>query len=385
MSDIYLDNAAATMTDPKVIRVVSRASVLAGNPSSFNNAGRTARVLLDAARADVATFLGARSSEVIFCASGSEANNLAISGIAQASNTKGHVITTPIEHLSVLEPVEMLSRYGWKVSYAAVDGAGVVSVDDITARITSATKVVSVMYANNEIGTIQPIKKIARAIAAYRRRHRSKYPYVHVDACQAAGWLPMNVQELGVDLLTFNGSKVHGPRGTAVLYVRRGVLIAPVTLGGSQEHGLRAGTENLPGAVGLAMALKLIRKSDVLKTAALRDRFLEKLPIALADARINGSTGNNRLANNINLSIPGCDSERLLLELDKHGIRAGSGSACTAHAIEPSHVLRAIGTPKKYLDGALRLSLSRHSTRREVDVVLGVLPKVVAAIRAQNT
>ena len=385
MKEIYLDNAAATPVDQRVIIVMAEAAKIIGNPSSFNDAGRRAQTELTRARRTIARFLNARGSEIIFCASGSEANNLAILGLAGKADARHrHLITTPIEHLSVLEPAKALGKRGWQVVYASVDDWGRVKAEDVVAMIDKKTSLVSVMYANNEIGTIQDIARIGRRIIAWRRANRSPYPLFHIDACQTAGYLDMDVQRLGVDLLTFNGSKIHGPRGSAVLYVRRGVQLSPLVSGGSQEFGLRAGTENVPAAVGLARAVQLIKKGESEKTSRLRDYFLKKVLETLPDVRVNGPLDDGRLANNINISIPGADSETLLLELDKYGIRAGSGSACTAHTVEPSHVLKAIGTPKKYLDGVLRFSLSRQTTKKEIDILLKVLPDVVKKSRART-
>lgn len=363
MKGIYLDNAAATPIDPRVIGAMNHASRLPGNPSSFNDAGRKAAQVLQKARQDVARFLNAHESEIVFCSSGSEANNLALAGATR-------ILTQSTEHRSVLQ--------------AAGERARIVSAEDIFQTLDTKMQIVSIMYANNEIGTIYPIAKIARAIAQWRKEHRSSYPLLHVDACQAAAYLPMDVQSLGVDLMTFNGSKVYGPRGIAVLYVRRGVELMPQVLGGSQERGRRAGTEHVPAIVGLAKALSLIKKSDAVKVAKLRDYFLQKISTVIPDAHLNGPTGDDRLANNINISIPGTDSENLLLELDKYDIWAGSGSACTAHSVEPSHVLKAISTPKKYLDGVLRFSLSRHTTKADIDRVLKVFPQVVKAVRKRK-
>lgn len=385
MKEIYLDNAAATPVAPTVISVMARASKIIGNPSSFNDAGCRAQTELSKARQVIAKFLNARESEVVFCASGSEANTLAILGAAaKAGSGHRHMITTPTEHLSVLEPVRALRDKGWQITYVPVDSPGRIEIEDVAAAMNKKTSLISVMYANNEIGTIQDIARIGRAIQAWRRANRSSYPLFHVDACQAAGYLDMDVQRLGIDLLTFNGSKIHGPRGSAVLYIRRGVELASLILGGSQEYGLRAGTENVPAAVGLAKAVQLIKKGESERIFRLRDYFLKKVSEILPDIRVNGPLGNGRLANNINISIPGTDSETLLLELDKYGVQAGSGSACTAHAVEPSHVLRAIGTPKEYLDGVLRFSLSRQTTKKDIETLLKVLPKVVQKIRART-
>ena len=350
---MYLDNAAATEPDPRVLRAMVRAARSYGNPSSFNDAGREARTVLESARVDVARFLNARPSEVIFCASGSEANALALSWARE-------VLTQPTEHLSVLR------TSGKRARLVSVDGAGLVNPEDIAAAIRSSTTIVSVMYANNEVGAIQPIKKISKVIREYKRARRSPYPLFHVDACQAAPWMPMDVQALGVDLLTLNGLKVHGPAGTAVLFARRGV-----------RYGTRMGTENVAGAVGLATALKLIGTKDARRVGRLRRMLIERLPAAVPGVRINGPTGESILPNIVNFSIPGITSESLLLELDHRGIRAGAGSACTAHRVEPSHVLKAMRVPRKFLSGVLRVSLSRNTTRSDISRFLRELPKAV--------
>jgi len=362
--ELYLDNAAATPVDVRVSRAYVRALGSYGNPSSFNDAGRRARTLLDDARRRVAAFLGARPGEVVFCASGSEANGLALSGARR-------ILTQPTEHPSVLRSA------GKRAHLVDVDEAGRVDPGDIIKAIRADTDVVSIMYANNETGTVQPIRKIGRLIREYRRAHHRPYPLFHVDACQAAAWLPMNVQELGVDLLTLNGAKVHGPHGTAALFVRRGISLAPRVLGGDQEHRLRAGTEDVAGAVGLATALGLVRTADGVRVRRLRKLLLERLPIVLPGIRINGPTGDDALPNIVNISIPGVSSEALLLALDRRGIRAGSGSACTAHRVEPSHVLVAMGVPRRYLNGVLRISMSRLTTRRDIETLLRELPKAV--------
>ena len=382
--EIYLDYAAATPPDPRVVRAMDRTLRLSGNPSSFNDAGRRAAKALESARSDVANFLNARPGEIVFCSSGSEANTLAILGAARAQGRGGHIVTTPIEHLSVLAPVSRLVAEGFSVSFTPVDAQGIVREQDVIGAMNKKTVLVSVMYANNEIGSIQPIVRIGRAIANWRRAHRSVYPLFHVDACQATAYLDMDVQRLGADLLTLNGAKVYGPHGSAALFVRRGVAVAPIVLGGSQEGGRRAGTEDIPSAVGLATALSLVKKSDSIDVSKLRDRLVEGILTAIPDVRLNGPRGAGRLANNVNISIPGADSENLLLELDRHGIRAGSGSACTAHSVEPSHVLRAIQTPKRYLDGVLRFSLGRDTTRTDIDRVIRVLPSVVQRVRARR-
>lgn len=384
MREIYVDNAAAAPVDPRAKKAMLRALGGMGNPSSFNDAGRRAAQELAKARRTVATFLGARPDEVVFTASGSEANNMAIFGLA-ANSRSGHreVVTTPIEHLSVLEPVHALASRGYRVTFANVDAEGLVDEADLEKKLNERTLLVSVMYANNEMGAIAPIARIGKAIRAFRKKHRTPYPLFHTDACQAAEYLPMDVNRLGVDLLTFNGSKIYGPPGAGVLYVRRGVSLRGLVMGGEQERGLRAGTENLPAIVGLAKAVSLIDIKSSGKVSRLRDRFITALPAVMPEASVNGPVGERRLPNNVNISIPGLDSENLLLELDRYGIRAGSGSACTAHSTEPSHVLKALGVRQPYLRGALRFSLGRQTTKKDVEDILGVLPRVVRNLRAR--
>lgn len=384
----YLDNAAAAPIAPEVQKEMVRAMKLTGNPSSFNDAGRVAAAELKKARLVTARFLGAHPEEIIFTSSGSEANNLAVKGVAAAYGKKrGAIITTKIEHPSVLEPIRYLGGKGFKVIYTANDKEGIVDTEDLKKNISGGTVLVSVMYANNEIGTIEPIREIGALIRDFRKKHNSQLPLFHVDACQAAGYLKMNVNTLGADLLSFNGSKIYGPRGVGVLYIRKGLKPEPMIRGGDQEKRLRAGTENLPAILGLAKAVTFIKKEESEKTSALRDYFIEKIKEALPQARINGALGKERLPNNVNISIPGVGSENLLLELDKYGISAGSGSACTARSVEPSHVLKAIGTPAKYLNGVVRFSLGRNTKKSDLEYVAKVLIKIIRELkkRYKNT
>lgn len=382
--ELYLDHAASTPIDSRVLRAMQRAHKESGNPSSFNDAGRRAAGVLAAARDGIAAFLHARPTEIVLCSSGSEANAMAVAGAVRGAGRAGRIITTAVEHSSVLANVRRLRGEGFLSSIIGVDGSGVVDVASLVSAIDDETVLVSVMYANNEIGSIQPIARIGKEIARIRRIRQSAFPLFHVDACQATTFLDMDVQRLGVDLLTLNGAKAYGPHGSAALYVRRGVAIHPLVEGGSQEGGRRAGTEDVVSAVGLASALALVQKTDGARQVLLRDRLIAGIERVLPDARLNGPRGDARLANNVSISIPGTDSESLLLELDTHGIRAGSGSACTAHSVEPSHVLRAIGAPKKYLTGVIRFSLGRATTRAQVDEVIRALPKVVGRVRARS-
>lgn len=392
---IYLDYASSTPIDGRVQEEIAAAFKLYGNPSSFNDSGRLAKKKLEESRLAVARFIGARPDEIIFTSSGSESNNLAILGTLKSFQTsssaltkvkrvnpkpqipKPHIITTQTEHLSVLEPIRQLEHDGIDVTYLPVDREGFIGLDELRGSLRPETTLVSIMYANNEIGTIQPIAKIGKIISDFRNRklqiHERTYPFSHIDACQAVGYLELNVNNLGVDLMTFNGTKIYGPRGAGILYAKRGVNLAPQILGGRQESGRRAGTENLPAIAGLAKAVSLINpKKESAGLSSLRDYFFKKILEIMPEAKINGPTGDNRLANNINISIPGLDSENILLELDKYGIRASSGSACTSRYVEPSHVLRAIGVEKKYLNGAVRLSMGRQTTKKDINYVLGV-------------
>ncbi|MCC6934516.1 MAG: cysteine desulfurase [Candidatus Yanofskybacteria bacterium] len=377
---IYLDNAAATPIDPAVVREVVAASKTVGNPSAFNAAGRDAAAVVHRARQVVATFLHAHPSEIVFCASGSEANTLALLGSFPAGETGG-VVTTPIEHRSVLEAVRKLRAAGADVATVQVGPDGVVRAEDVVAAITPHTRIVSVMYANNEVGALQPVARIGAMIARWRRERKSRFPIFHVDACQAAGYERMDVQRLGVDLLTFNGTKIYGPRGCAVLFVRRGITVEPRVLGGVQEGGRRAGTEDVANIAGLAAAVQRVSAVPAARIARLRDRLAEGILKAVPDARIHGPAEGARLPNIVSVSIPGAHSERLLLELDRFGISAGSGSACTAHSVESSHVLRAMGVPKRFLEGVLRFSLSKYTTRQDIDRVIQAFPEVVARAR----
>ena len=348
-----------------------------GNPSSIHSAGREAKALLETARAKIGAVISARPEEIIFTGSGSEANNLAL-------NVSGHIVTTNIEHHSVMRPAQQRNA-----TFVPVEPNGIVDPQKILAAIRPNTVLVSVHYANNEIGVIQPIKEIKKKIENWKLKIHGKTPFFHVDACQAAGYLPLNVQELGVDLMTLNASKIYGPKGIGCLFVRRGVKIAPMILGGDQERGRRAGTESVELAVSFAEALEIAsehRKTNTEKLTKLRDWFIAQLP----EARLNGDPV-ERLPNNINISFDGVDGEMLLLALDAHGICVSTGAACTTTSNEPSHVLRAIAPqPPSYskrgakgeILGNLRLTLGRATTKKELEYTLKILKKEVA--RLQN-
>ncbi len=370
MKETYLDNAAATPIDPKVLKAMNKASALYGNPSSFNDAGRAARTEIEKSRHVVAEFLGARSDEIVFTSSGSEANNLAIRGTLSGFKS-GSVVTTSIEHPSVVNTLKQLSL---KIKTTPVDQFGVLDLKALERNLDSNCRMVSVMYANNEIGTIEPIKKISKIVSEFNKKNRTKILF-HVDACQAALFLDMNVQRLGADLLTFDGCKIYGPHGIGVLYIRRGTQISGLTGWVGQEKGLKSGTENTQTIIGLAQAVSLIKPNEGKYLVLLRDYAIEQLK-QIPGLIVNGPIGENRLPNNINVCLPNLTSETLLLELDNHGIRAGSGSACTSHSVEPSEVLKAIGVPASHINGALRFSLGRQTTKHDIDYLVKTVKKI---------
>lgn len=381
MRKIYLDNSASTPVDRKVtVEMVKTAKDFYANPSSFNDLGRQANKVLNQSRLRVARFLGAHSDEVIFTSSGSAANSLALLGLAQKNKNKKEIILSRIEHKSVLASAFYLESLGYKINWLEVDREGRVNPEDVKGKINKNTLFVSVMYANNEVGTIQPIIKIGKIIKDSRQENRANFPVFHVDACQATDFLNMNADSLGADLLVFNGSKIYGPKGIAVLYKRRGVELEPQIRGGDQEYGLVAGTENLPSITGLARALDLVNKNNALKISKLRDYLLSKLK-SIPDLIINGPLGQDRLSNNINFSIKGIDSEMLLAKLDQYGIYGGSGSACTSRSVEPSHVLVAMKTEPEYLNGSIRLSLGRQTKKSDLDFVYSSLEKIIDQLK----
>lgn len=380
MRSIYLDYAAATPVRKEVaVAMKPFFSGLFANPSSVHAAGKEAHEALERARALVQKTIHAENaSEILFTGSGTESINLALKGIMRAYQKKGnHIITTKIEHKAVLETCAYLEKYGGcKVTYINVDKNGRVNPQDVEKAITKKTILISVMYANNEIGTIQPISEIARIA----QKHHVLF---HTDACQAAGSLDINIQRLGIDLLTLNGSKIYGPKGTGLLYVRDGVQFVPLVHGGGQEFGLRGGTEHVAGIVGFAKALELAER-DRIKEAkrlrALRDYFMGRVLAEISECRVNGDRV-QRLPNNINLSFKGIDAEILLKMLSAEGIYVSAGSACTANSVVVSHVLKAIGLPDDLAMGTVRFTLGRKTTKKELDFVLRLLGQIVALLR----
>lgn len=382
-----MDYAAATPTDPKILGMMLPYWVdNFGNPSSIHREGMITSEAVSGARKKVADLLDARHEEVIFTGSGTESDNLAILGIANASidflksiNQTGHIITTKIEHHAVLKPVEFLESKGFEVTYVDVDKNGVVDPEEIKRALREDTVLVSVMYANNEIGTIQPIADIAKIIRKFRKEKKSRYPYLHTDACQVAGYLPLNTQKLGVDMMTLSGAKIYCSKGVGVLFLRAGTVIEPVVYGGEHEFGKRAGTENVPYIVGFAEALSLAEKNrekEVDRLIKLRDYFINSLLVRFPNCHINGDS-NIRLPNNINVSFPGIEGEHLVVELDAMGISTSTGSACTSEKTGLSHVLSALGLSEDIVSGAIRFSLGRFTTKKDIEYVLNILPEII--------
>ena len=380
MNRIYMDNAATTAVSPAVLdKMLPYFTNIYGNASSIHGSGRDARRALEESRRKVAAALNCKPQEVYFTSGGSESDNWALKGVAFDKRKKGdHIITSAIEHHAVLHTCEWLEKQGFSVTYVPVDSDGRVNPEDVERAITDRTVLVSVMAANNEIGTIQPIREIA-AVA------RAHHVYFHTDAVQAVGAIPMDVQEIGCDLLSLSAHKFHGPKGVGVLYIRQGTRIDNLLHGGAQERGKRATTENLPGIVGLAEAITLATESlaeTSARVSALRDRLIDGL-LRIPYTRLNGPR-EGRLPNNCNISVRFVEGEALLLRLDLAGIAASSGSACTSGSLDPSHVLLAIGLPHEIAHGSLRLSLSDATTQEEVDEVLRVLPGIVENLRAMS-
>ena len=378
---IYLDHAATTPTAPAVLeRMLPYFSASFGNPSSIYGLGRRNLEALDAAHETVAAALGARPSEIVFTGGGSEADNLAIKGVAYSPRRRGkHIITTAVEHHAVLHTCQQLEREGFRVTYLPVDEYGMVSVEAVAGALADDTALVTIMYANNEVGTIQPIAEIG-ALCRERR-----IPF-HTDAVQAGGLLDLDVRRLNVDLLTLSAHKFYGPKGVGILYARQGTRLQPQTLGGSQERNRRAGTENVPGIVGASEALRLAREhreEESIRLAALRDRLIAGM-LAQPGVRLTGHP-QQRLPNSASFTIAGVEGESLLLNLDLIGVAASSGSACTTGSVEPSHVLTAMGVPAAEARGHLRLTLGASSTEEDVDFVLAQLPPIVARLRALST
>jgi cysteine desulfurase len=378
---IYLDYAATTPLDPRVLEaMMPYLTEKFGNPNSIHAFGREARKAVDEAREKIAALLNCRPSELVFTSGGTESDNLALRGVAAAYRQKGnHIVTTAIEHHAVLHTCRALQDEGFEVTYLPVDEHGLVAPEQVAEAITDRTILVSIMHANNEIGTMEPLADIVRAV-------KEKRPdvLVHTDAVQTVGHIPVDVEALGVDLLSFAAHKFYGPKGVGGLFVRRGVKLVPQLTGGGQERNRRSGTENVAGIVGMAKALEIAvaeMPTEIPRLQTLRDELINGVLAQIPDSRLNGHP-TQRLPHNANFSFFGVEGEALLLQLDLHGIAASSGSACTSGSLEPSHVLLALGLSREWALGSLRLTLGRFTTRQHLERVLAVLPSIVEKLRA---
>ncbi|MDH4291953.1 MAG: cysteine desulfurase NifS [Dehalococcoidia bacterium] len=381
MRRIYLDHAATTPTHPEVVKaMLPYFADSFGNPSSIYSYGQEARGAMEEARIKVAELIGARSEEIIFTSGGTEADNFALKGVADASEHKGnHIITTSIEHHAVLEVCRFLERRGFEITYLPVNEYGLVDPDDVRKAITDKTILITIMHASNEVGTIEPVEEIGKIA-------READVYFHTDAVQTVGHIPVNVDKLGVDLLSISAHKLYGPKGVGALYVRKGTKLVPLMHGGEQEKRRRAGTENVPSIVGLGKAVELAGQEidkEIEQLAGLRDRLIKGLMERIDHIRLNGHP-NKRLPNNINVSVDFVEGESMILNLDLEGICASTGSACSSASLEPSHVLLALGLSPEEAHGSLRFTLGRENTEADVERVLEVLPGIVAKLRTMS-
>ena len=376
---IYMDNAATTATRPEVLEaMLPYFTQHYGNPSSIHAFGRDARRALENARKQVAAALKCEPREVYFTAGGSESDNWAIRCALQNKQGK-HIITSAIEHHAVLHTCEYMEKQGYEVTYLPVDEYGIVSVEDVRKAIRPDTALITIMAANNEIGSIQPIAEIGKIA-------REAGILFHTDAVQAIGAIPVDVKEWSVDMLSLSGHKFHAPKGVGALYIRKGIRISNLIYGGAQERGLRAGTENLPGIVGLGKAIELAvaeLPEYAERVTRLRDKLIDGILSNISDVQLNGHR-TQRLPGNVNVSVRYVEGEALLMRLDLAGIAASSGSACTSGSLDPSHVLLAIGLPHEIAHGSLRLSLGSETTEADVDYVIETLPNIVNTLRAMS-
>lgn len=432
IQNIYLDHAAATPLEKQVFESMKPYfSSDFANPSALYSLGVKAKKKVEEARKKVAEIVFTQPDTIYFTSGGTEANNVALFGVIEELRMKNyelrkkfHIITTKIEHDSVLRPIQELEKQGVDVTYLDGDETGLVSVEELKKALRKETVLVSVMYANNEIGTIEPIAEIGREILKWRKSNKTSFPYFHTDACQAANYLELSVEKLHVDFLTLNGSKIYGPKGVGVLYKRRGVALSPQSFGGRQEKGLRAGTENVPGIIGFAKALELVQKKkekENVRMEKLRNYFWDSLQKNIPDVFVNGphinfspykggaclpagrlegverrnklrdikdptqppliGEGTLRLPSNLNVYFKDVEAEALILYLDSYGIACSSGSACSTESNEPSHVLKACGMSDERSFGSIRFSLGKDTTKKDIDRVMKYLPGIVEELR----
>jgi cysteine desulfurase len=381
MRTVYLDHAATTPVHPQVLEAMTPYfSEKFGNPSNLHNIGREAKNAIEEARSKTASLIGAKPEEIYFTSSGAESNNFALKGLAQAYSQKGkHIIVSQIEHFSILHPAKTLEKSGFTVTYIPTDREGLVDPEDVAKAIGKDTILVSIMHANNEIGTIQPIEEISRIT-------KEKGVLLHTDAVATAGWIPVNVLTLGVDSLSLSGHQFYGPKGTAALFVRKGVRIKPQIEGGIQEDGRRAGTENVPGIVGLGKAAEIAEakiEHRMSYLAPLRDRLQKGLMDKIDHLVVNGHP-TRRLPHNLNISLWYVEGESMLLFLNMEGVSVSSGSACTSRSLKSSHVLTCIGTDAAVANGTLLMTLGMENTSEDVDYVIEKLPPIVKRLREMS-
>ncbi len=378
---IYFDHAATTPTDPEVVEAMKPFfTEKFGNPSTLYGVGREAKAAIEEAREKVAALIKADPSEIFFTSGGTESDNHALIGVAYANEKKGnHVITSSVEHHAVLEAAEFLKNRGFEVTVLPVDEYGLVDPEEVKKAITDKTALVSIMHANNEVGTIEPIAQIGKIA-------REAGVYFHTDAVQTVGHIPIDVNEMNIDLLSMSGHKFYGPKGVGAIYIRKGTRISPFMHGGGQERGKRAGTHNVPGIVGLGKAAEIAgskMEEEASHLKRLRDKLIKGILDRVEDVRLNGHP-ELRLPNNVNVCVEGAEGEAMLLSLDMEGICVSSGSACTSGTLNPSHVLLAMGIPPEIAHGSLRLTLGRSTTEEEVDRFLEVLPPIVERLRKMS-
>jgi len=375
-----MDHAATTSTDVEVVKAMEPYFTLKyGNPNSIHSFGQEAREAVEEARGKVAHLVGANSSEIVFTAGGTEADNHAIKGIAWANQKKGnHIITSKIEHHAVLHSCQFLEKQGFRVTYLPVDKYGLIDSEDVKKAITGKTILVTIMHANNEIGTIEPIKEISKVV-------KKAGVYFHTDSVQTVGHIPIDVNDLGVDMLSMSGHKFYGPNGVGALYLRKGTRIVNLIDGGAQEKNRRAGTENVAGIVGLSKAAELTEKRLVqgkeVEVIKLRDKLIKGITEKIDHTHLNGHP-TKRLPGNANFCFEFIEGESMLLSLDMEGVAASSGSACTSGSLTASHVLLAIGLPPEIAHGSLRLTLGKDNTEEEIDYVIDILPGIIEKLRA---
>jgi len=377
---IYLDNAASTAVHPEVVKeMMPYFDTQYGNPSSIHQFGRKAKNAIEKARKQVATLIGAEPNEILFTSGGTESNNTILDGVLTSNSEPDpeHIITSSIEHEAVLQPCKEFENVGIKITYIPVDEHGIVNPDEITNSINSHTVLVSIMFANNEVGTIQPIKEISEICKKYQ------IP-LHTDAVQAVGKIPINVKDLGVDALSISSHKINGPKGIGALFIKKGLKVTPQILGGGQENGMRSGTENVASIVGFGKACEIAKERlnrNISHFQTLHSSILSKIVKEISHVKLNGHP-EKRIFNNVHLTFMGVNGEDLIIKLDEHGIAASTGSACSVHTQKASHVLKAMGFNHEQITGSLRISFGYMNTLDEIDQTVEVLKKVVSELRS---